>query len=358
MSEGNRGQTEIVAVGRDDEPPLLSVSCLTYNQRDSIAAALEGILAQQVPFGIEILVHDDASSDGTAEIVRHYAAKNPSLFRPLYQAVNQYGLGVNPGILNRSRARGKYLAICDGDDYWIDPHKLRKQVEHLEAHPECGLVFTRIQRFHQASGRMEPDFLSRDEKPPESFEDFLANTWLIPPSTWVVRSQFLERYNAQGLPKPGWLPGDFSMLLWLRKNHQVHFLPDTTTVYRVLPQSVSHLRKPVEALRFRESVIEIVRHYSRDDAALSDRMVAFHLEKQFYWFCRCADRARIEEAYRQIGLHGQLKFHHRVFFLLSFSKHGMELVTWKRALVRTLRLRALWFFGGMSKFAGSTKLRA
>ena len=120
--------------------PLVTVLCLTYNHEPWIAEALEGFVAQEAPFGIEVLVHDDASTDETADIVRDYATRYPSLIRPVFETENQYSRGVN---ISRDilapLIRGQYVALCEGDDYWTDPQKIAKQVAALEAHPEADI---------------------------------------------------------------------------------------------------------------------------------------------------------------------------------------------------------------------------
>ena len=116
--------------------PLVSVSVITYNHEKYIRQCLDGILMQNVNFPYEILVHDDASPDGTADIIREYEAKYPDIIKPIYQTENQHSQGKAASKFNFDRARGKYLAFCEGDDYWTDPGKLQKQVDFLEAHPE------------------------------------------------------------------------------------------------------------------------------------------------------------------------------------------------------------------------------
>ncbi|MBQ9591392.1 MAG: glycosyltransferase [Paludibacteraceae bacterium] len=128
--------------------PLVSICCITYNHAPFIRQALDGFLMQEAPTGVErdeewleILVHDDASTDGTDAIIREYASKYPTKIYPLYEQENQYSKGVIVDGFNYKRARGKYIAYCEGDDYWTDAQKLRKQVDFMESHPDYSLCF-------------------------------------------------------------------------------------------------------------------------------------------------------------------------------------------------------------------------
>ena len=104
--------------------PLLSICCVTYNHESFISQCLDGFLMQQTDFPFEILIHDDASADGTANIIMEYEAKYPDLIKPIYQTENQFSKGIKISVtFNFPRAKGKYIALCEGDDYWTDPLK-------------------------------------------------------------------------------------------------------------------------------------------------------------------------------------------------------------------------------------------
>lgn len=119
---------------------MVSIVCNTYNQESYIRDALDGFIMQKTSFPVEILVHDDASTDSTAQIIREYVAKYPELIKPILQTENQYSKNVSISkAFQFSRAKGKYIAFCEGDDYWTDPLKLQKQVEAMERHPEVDI---------------------------------------------------------------------------------------------------------------------------------------------------------------------------------------------------------------------------
>ena len=115
---------------------LVSVICTAYNHELFIEDALESFINQKTNFKYEILVHEDASTDKTAEILKQYEIKYPNLIKVIYQKVNQYSQGKSPTRNLYDVAKGKYLALCEGDDYWIDDLKLQKQVDFLENNPD------------------------------------------------------------------------------------------------------------------------------------------------------------------------------------------------------------------------------
>jgi glycosyltransferase involved in cell wall biosynthesis len=128
-------QEEIMAGWPTDEEPFLSIACVTYKHRKYIEDALAGFLVQKTDFSFEIVIHDDASPDGTADILQEYQEKYPNLIRLIIQKENQYSKGKKPFFFIYPELRGKYIAFCDGDDYWTDPYKLQKQVDYLEKNP-------------------------------------------------------------------------------------------------------------------------------------------------------------------------------------------------------------------------------
>lgn len=122
---------------------MVSICCITYNQEGYIKDALDGFLKQKTSFPYEVLIHDDASTDRTGKIIREYAERYPDIIKPILQTENQYSKGLTniSGTFNFPRAAGRYVAMCEGDDYWVDEEKLQMQVDYMEAHPDCSLCF-------------------------------------------------------------------------------------------------------------------------------------------------------------------------------------------------------------------------
>ena len=135
--------------------PLVSVCMTTYNHEAYLAQAIESVLAQQTSFGVELVLGDDCSTDSTAAICREYAEKYPGRVRFV---TGQRNVGWRANYLRTFEAcRGKYVAYCDGDDWWSDPRKLQMQADLLESDPSCGMCYTRASNYYQNTGLTEPD---------------------------------------------------------------------------------------------------------------------------------------------------------------------------------------------------------
>ncbi|THF51607.1 glycosyltransferase [Flavobacterium supellecticarium] len=142
-----RSQEEILAdwSGQDIHKPLVSILCDTFKHEAYLSDALEGFLSQKTNFPFEIIVHEDASPDGTPALLKEFESRYPLLIKPIYQKENQFSKIGTRGIWGETtfpRARGKYIALCEGDDYWIDPYKLQKQVDFLETNPDYVITWT------------------------------------------------------------------------------------------------------------------------------------------------------------------------------------------------------------------------
>ncbi|MFN3991456.1 MAG: glycosyltransferase family 2 protein [Tabrizicola flagellatus] len=135
-----------------DEPVKLTICCIAFNHEAFVAQCLEGFLDQRCDFRVEVVIYDDASTDRTAAIIEDYAKRHPTIFRTILMQENLYSKGVNPYFSHVfPAARGDYLAICDGDDYWADPDKLARQAAVLDAEPGTVLTFGSV-RGVDASG--------------------------------------------------------------------------------------------------------------------------------------------------------------------------------------------------------------
>lgn len=140
-------EAEIMASWDNKNEIIVSICCLTFNHAEFIEDAINGFLIQETNFAFEVLIHDDASTDNTAEIIKQYAEQYPNIIFPLYQQENTYSKGYATFLFNALRVKGKYIALCEGDDFWFNKSKLQIQVDFLEKNPNvvmCGHDVTQI----------------------------------------------------------------------------------------------------------------------------------------------------------------------------------------------------------------------
>lgn len=221
----NRTQEEITAHWPTNDTPLVSIRCTTFNQEEFIAQCLEGFLIQQTDFPFEICVHDDASSDHTADIIRKYEFKYPKIIKALYETENQWSK--NDGSFTRivtSMLTGKYIAMCEGDDYWTDPKKLQRQVEFLEKHSEYSLSAENGYTLFTKNGVVKP--FSNDPECELSFDELLIKR-RFPTASVLYPRKYLIEYQKLDVPA-----FDSSLWAFLSTKGKVHFDPVISSVYR------------------------------------------------------------------------------------------------------------------------------
>ena len=212
--------------------PLISVCCLTYNHKPYIRDAIEGFLMQETEYPYEIIIHDDASTDGTQDIIHEYADRNPEVFRASLQSENQFSKGVL--ICEKllfPEARGKYIAMCEGDDCWIDPHKLQIQVSYMESHPECSMTFHAAE--YETDGKLNWNEQYPIEECDVPLRDiFYGGGFYCPTASLVFRTEIIKEIpEFRTISK---YIGDYPLQLLLASRGTVHFFPQRMCKYRYL----------------------------------------------------------------------------------------------------------------------------
>ena len=214
---------------------MVSVFCAAFNHEKYLRSALDGFVSQKTDFPFEVLINDDSSRDGTADIIREYAAAYPGLIKPFYQETNLYSLGKNADDeCFYPAAGGRYIAFCEGDDYWTDPLKLQKQVDFLESHPDYTACVHNT-AVHDCSGR-EPDrlFISRSEEHDVSFEEAVKGmSHAFHTSSILARKEIISKHPDFYYIGCRHNFTDFSDAMWLLLNGKVHFIGESMSVYRL-----------------------------------------------------------------------------------------------------------------------------
>lgn len=219
------------------EKPLVSISCITFNHAAYIGQCLDGIMMQKTDFPFEVLIHDDASTDGTTEIIKEYEARYPGIVKPLYETENQWVKGRRgSAVFNYPRAQGKYIALCEGDDYWTDPLKLQKQVDFLEVSPEYSICFHSGDNLYPDN---TTDSFSRLEDRDYSGYEILKD-WCVPTASVLFRADVIHSGFYQGQIVPAKLMVcDTPLFLSCVKFGKARAFSDVMSVYRRLETGFS-----------------------------------------------------------------------------------------------------------------------
>lgn len=216
----------------DERNIVVSVLCITYNHAPYIRQCLDGFLMQKTNFKYEVIIHDDCSTDGTTDIVKEYANKYPDLIVPIIQSVNQYQNGVK-GIIATfmlPKTRGKYIALCEGDDYWIDPLKLQKQVDFLEKNPNTSMVYTSFKTVDESNKEIRrpryDSYIKRSFSGNMLPELFYSNYILT--LTTMIRREVLFSDLYRNSPQKY----DYTIFLASSFMGDGYFIPEVTGCYR------------------------------------------------------------------------------------------------------------------------------
>ena len=244
--------------------PLVSIHCPTYKHEQYIRDCLEGFLSQKTTFPFEVLIHDDASPDATPEIIKEYAEKYPDIIKPILRETNIHSV---PGhrsikITNLERAQGKYVAVCDGDDFWCSPDKLQKQFELMENHPDytlcgCGIYYlNHLQKTYTPQGfPLEEWPLPQDEACKRIFfntHPFHTSTIFFRIDAFHAIQEFFQRdVHGQNAPM-----GDMQLFYHLATQGKLGYIRERMVTYRIRASSISSYDNPEKARQFAQQAME------------------------------------------------------------------------------------------------------
>ncbi len=208
---------------------MVSVFCAVYNHEKYIRRCLEGFVMQKTDFPFEVLIHDDASTDRSAEIIREFEQKYPDVIKPIYQTENQYSRGVRlQRVWNLPRARGKYIALCEGDDCWTSPYKLQTQFNYMERFPDCALCAHQAVRYSVDTKKM------RLQSPENAERDYsLEEVIRLGGSLFATNALFYRKEDYAAMPDCFFQQGvgDVQLMIYLTICGRCHYLPQTMSQY-------------------------------------------------------------------------------------------------------------------------------
>jgi len=242
--------------------PLVSIMMITYNQASFIVQAIEGGLNQKVSFPFEFVIGEDCSTDGTREIVLDYQRKHPGIVRVITSEKN---VGAKQNYLRSLKAcAGKYIAFCEGDDYWHDLGKLQKQADYLENHPECGLVYSSYDVYHITSGKKISDFVGfRKLNVPDnpSVSDIVGGDHKILTCTVMVRRDLCDEIvNADPfLHQTSHFPmADTQLWAEMATKARLFYFPESMATHNITDESATRSKDVRKGIRFSISNYELL----------------------------------------------------------------------------------------------------
>lgn len=247
------------------EEPLVSVKMITYNHAPFIANAIECVLKQKTNFPFELVIGEDCSTDGTREIVFEYQKKYPDIIRVITSEQN-VGMKKN-GYRTTKACRGKYIAFCEGDDYWHHPEKLQKQVDYLESNEECGLVYSSYDVYHPSTQKLIKDFIKyHNWEMPQNpcINDFLEGKYelglgLLTCTVMIRRILYEQIIEADTyLHQSGhFLMGDTQLWAEMSTMAHLHYIPVSLATHTISDESATRSKDPKKRLRFSISRAEL-----------------------------------------------------------------------------------------------------
>lgn len=222
------------------EQPKVIVWCLTYNQKDFIHDALDGFVMQKTSFPFEVVVHDDASTDGTTDIVVDYAQKFPDIITPMVEQENQWqkgGLKHIIGIMNDKHRRAQYIAFCEGDDYWTDPQKLQRQVDFLDSHPDYSMCFHSAKKKYETDAKAWIDCEHIQDKDYDATDVFV--NWTVPTASVLCRKEAMDFYA--NLKHPERIQNyDIFIILSCAMIGKIRGMHEQMSVYRIQGEGLTY----------------------------------------------------------------------------------------------------------------------
>jgi glycosyltransferase involved in cell wall biosynthesis len=214
--------------------PLLSICCVAFNHEDYIEQSIDGFLSQKTTFPFEIIIHDDASTDNTQDIIKHYYKQRSNIIKPFLQTKNQYSISKFTFIQKLFQsAQGRYIALCEGDDYWTDPFKLQKQVDFLEKSPEFSICFHKVMILED--GYLRKDYLTRVPSQVSTIIDLAQQGNYIHTPSCVFRNNASTMFGSNFSKSP---IGDYYIHMMNAQLGKLYHMDEAMAVYRIHPQSI------------------------------------------------------------------------------------------------------------------------
>ena len=301
------------------------VSCMTFNHAPYITDTMNGFCMQKTTFPFVCTIFDDASTDGEPKVIQQYLQEHFDLedhnvyrketdvfslvcarhkenancfFLVVYLKYNHYSKGLGRqklGYVKDWTDGVPYVALCEGDDYWIDPDKLQKQVDYLDGHAKCGLVWAKAKCYYQE----KKSFKGFTGGYMSGYYDMFVN-YNISPLTCMYRKSSIEGYY-DFVKGQKWLLGDSPLFLYIAHDHDIHFMDEIVGVYRILSESACHSSSYEKTVRFKNSTFDVVKFFCEKYGHPNFKLLeSIHYSYLFNYAFNDARYQTAKEIYKQI----------------------------------------------------------
>lgn len=299
------------------EKIMVSVICNTYNHEKYIGDALQGIIMQKTNFKFEILIHDDASTDKTADIIREYEKNYPDIIKPIYQTENQFSQNIPIGkTYQNPRAQGKYLAYCEGDDYWTDDKKLQKQFDFMENNINCSMICHNSKKINHETGKsiVENVITKTGYVSPEDIIVGKLDGWIATASIFVRREIVLEMPDFVDLSPVG----DYVIRVMALAKGDIYYSSEVMSVYnyKVTGSWSSGAWKIIN--RPNKDSVEFIKRYNEYTNYKYDDLVRRAINKIFFFRHLNAGDLKKVKAEEMREFYKQLTFKKRLRVYLAY----------------------------------------
>lgn len=302
-------EEQIIERWKNQEQVKVSILCATFNHEKYLEDAIKGFLIQQTNFAFEIIIHDDASADNTQNIIKKYQALYPNIIKPILQIKNQFSKGgFKPSAEMGKKALGEFVALCEGDDYWIDENKLQAQYEQMVLHPEINLCVHDAETVNAEGERSDYQFEPKgDDIHIVPFQSIFKGTkQFAPTASMLMRTSIIKKLPSFFYKAP---VGDFYLEV-LSGQNGVLYLPQKMSVYRresVNSWSSTVLKDLTKRIEFSHYMLKSLselalylpeehsKHVRHKELAVYEKLAFLYLQKHqriqslkyYYKFLKC-----------------------------------------------------------------------